>query len=271
MKTIFTLSIVVILFATSYSQNIAGKVVEYSTKKPIEFVNIGIKNQNIGTTSTMQGEYKLNIEAKHENDSLLFSSIGYIPRSVIISELIKHPNKIIKLKKQTYELKEISVIPKVYKEKNLGIRTKFRRMQAGFKHNKLGYELGVVIKVKKSAIINKVNFNIATCSYDSIFYRLNIYKETAKKQFKNILKKPIYISLSKKELKNTVSIDLSSKHIVVYGNSLITLEHVKDLGEGYLCFCVAPFHKTYYRATSQGKWEHINFGIAINVDAKVEK
>ena len=271
MKNIIALLAVVFTITTSYSQNIKGRVVEYDSKKPVEFVNIGIKNKNIGTTSNIQGKYKLNIEAKHQSDTLLFTSIGYIPCSVKISELLNHPNKIIKLKKKIYKIDEVTVIPISYKEKILGITSKSRGIQAGFKHNKLGYECGVRLKIKKTAIIEKVNFNIALCTYDSVFYRLNIYKEIGKKQFKNILRKPIYISLSKEDLTNSVSIDLSSKNIVVNGNTLITLEHVKDLGEGYLYFCVGVLRKTYYRETSQAEWKSIPFGVAINVNAKVEK
>lgn len=50
-----------------------------------------------------------------------------------------------------------------------------------------------------------------------------------------------------------------------------TIEHVKDLGEGFLHFCAGLTHKTYYRKTSQGVWQTAPVGISISVIADVEK
>jgi hypothetical protein len=58
---------------------------------------------------------------------------------------------------------------------------------------------------------------------------------------------------------------------VVDGDFLVTLEHVKDLGPGYLYFFGAFTDRTYRRKTSQGKWESDKWGISISVEADVEK
>jgi len=89
--------------------------------------------------------------------------------------------------------------------------------------------------------------------------------------FENILTAPIYINIAKNEIKDRISIDLRSYNIVVNGDFLVTLEHMKDLGPGYLTFCLSFTNKMYVRRTSQGKWEKFRFGVSISVDADVEK
>jgi len=89
--------------------------------------------------------------------------------------------------------------------------------------------------------------------------------------FENILREPIYLKMPKESVKDEIQIDLQSKNIVVDGDFLITLEHVKDLGNGYLYFCAGLTDRTYYRKTSQGKWETAPVGISISVIADVEK
>jgi len=89
--------------------------------------------------------------------------------------------------------------------------------------------------------------------------------------FENILRAPIYIKMPKETVKDEIQIDLQSKNISVEGNFLVTLEHVKDLGKGNLHFCAGLSNKTYFRKTSQGKWETVPIGISISVLVDVEK
>ena len=89
--------------------------------------------------------------------------------------------------------------------------------------------------------------------------------------FENILREPIYIKMPKETVKDEIQMDLQSRNIVIEGDFLITLEHVKNLGNGYLYFCAGLIDKTYYRKTSQGKWETASGGISISVIADVEK
>ena len=91
-------------------------------------------------------------------------------------------------------------------------------------------------------------------------------------QFENILKQPIYLSLIKKDVNDEIIIDLKDKNITVEGDCLITLEFVKNLGNGDFYLCSSVFHKLYYKETSQGKWGSYPIGgISISVDAQVEK
>lgn len=247
-------------------------VLNENTKNPIEFVNIGIIKKNVGTVSDVNGKYDLLIDTTFDEDTLLFSRVGYIPFLIKISDFKKREDKNIFLKEKIIEIAEVVVNPKNFKEEILGVSSQNKKINAGFKDNQLGYELGILMKAKKTAFIKSVNINIAKCSYDSIFYRLNIYEIRGKNDFENILKKPIYINLSKEQIKDVIQIDLQSQNIVAQGNFLVTLEIVKKLmGKGELYLCAKLLNKTYYRATSQGDWKTVAAGVSISVVADIEK
>lgn len=252
-------------------QNISGIVINEKSKLPIEYVNIGIAGKNIGTVSNVNGKYNLLIDSQFDNDTLLFSCIGYLPFSIKIADLKKVDHKNVFLEEKVYEINEIIIRPKIFKQKILGVTTNSKRIQAGFKDNLLGYECGILMKVKKSAVIKSVNISVCECSYDTIFFRLNIYKVHGKINFENILSNPIYINLPKDKVKDKIVIDIQSQHIGVDGDFLVTLENVKDLGKGKLFFCAGLMDKTYYRKTSQGEWLTLPIGISLSIDAEVEK
>lgn len=261
----------IVISNSLFGQTFSGKVIDSKSNVPIEFVNIGIIGKNIGTISDIDGNYKINIDSVFDNDSLLVSCIGYFSHLVKIADYKKLNNWNIKLQEKIFELDEIVINPKSFKKRLLGVTSQSKRIQAGFKDNLLGYECGLLLKVKKSAILEKVEINITSCTYDSIFYRLNIYRVKSKMNFENILQKPIYVSLQKDQIGNKISINLKPENIVVDGDFLITLEHVKNLGSGYLYFSAGLSKKTYYRKTSQGVWETSPIGVSISVTAKIEK
>ncbi len=271
MSRLITIIIIFLLnINLAIGQVISGVVINEKNGETIEYANIGIVGRNIGTVSDYQGKFTIDINSQFDNDTLLVSSIGYFPKEIKVSEL-RNENIKVALKEKVYEIKPVVVKPKIYKQKTLGVTTRFRRIIAGFKDNLLGYEMGIMMKVKKSARIKSVNLNLSVCAYDSLFYRLNIYKVTGPLMFENILESPIYLNLAKDEVKETVRVNLEKYNLVMEGDFLVTIEHVKDLGNGRLYFCAGLKERTYYRKTSHGEWKTAPVGISISVDADVEK
>lgn len=258
-------------YGTLMGQKITGVVIDANNKHPVQFVNIGIIGKNVGTVSDSDGKFQLVVDKSLDSDSLLFSVIGYEPQVFDIGTLRKSENTSIVMHERDYKLDEVTIRPAFFKETILGITSRGSMVQAGFHENKLGYEYGLLMKVKKTAYLKQVQINIAHCSYDTIFFRLNVYEVRGNKEFVNILKEPIYINLLKEDVEDEIHIDLRSDNIVVKGEFLVTLEHVKDLGYGSLYFSTGLSRRTYYRMTSQGKWVSSRIGIAISVLADVEK
>lgn len=262
--------ILILSFNTLCGQNnITGIIINETTKLPVEYVNIGIVGENIGTVSDEKGVYNLLLKDTDENHSILFSCIGYESHSIKISELKKNKNSF--LKEKVYSLGDVYVKPHKFKQRVLGITTKSKALNTGFEKNMLGYEAGLLMNVKKRSVIKEVHVNISACSYDTIFYRLNIYEVKGKREFENILREPIFIKVPKNMLKDGLHINLEDKNIIVDGNFLVTLEHIKELGNGGLWFCASLKQKTFYRKTSQGEWQTAPIGISLSVLADVEK
>jgi hypothetical protein len=277
MNRTFNLSLLIILFlllaslSTLFAQTITGKVFIDGVKSPAEYVNIGIIGKQIGTVSDGSGKFSIEIPTANREDSLYFSRIGLERKGFKISDLLKMKEVKIFLSENKIALNEFKVVPKTFKKKILGVRTKSKSVGAGFNNYHLGYELGLRMNVRKPTYIQKVNINISFCTYDSIFLRLNIYKVEKDDNFENILLEPIYISLPKSALNNTISIDLSSQYLYVEDDFIVSLEYVRELGEGELMFSASMISQaTYFRETSQGKWNKIPAPIGISINAEVE-
>jgi hypothetical protein len=128
-------------------------------------------------------------------------------------------------------------------------------LKSGFAENNLGSELGVKIKTRGQVKLEDINLNVATCTYDSVTYRLNIYQTTDDIEYKNILTQPIYISFTKDKIDKPITLELGKYSIIVEGDILVTLELYRDLGQGKLLFNTQYFTSyTYHKKTSEGKW-----------------
>lgn len=258
----------IITFAQTYSGNVLNE-----KKEPMGYVNIGVIGKDIGTVSDISGHYNINIDPLFENDSIRFSYTGYTPVTIKVADF-KKQSHLISLKPQVFNLSEVVIKPIRIEEKKLGNNFK-GLFQAGFKDNKQGYEMGILLKIKKRAILHKVSIRVTNCSYDSLCFRLNVYKETDKKTFVNVLRDPIYVFRKVPKSPFILSANLSDNKlndIVVEGNTLVAIEFIKDLGKGRLYLAAGMIGTTsYYRKTSQGKWKKVPVKLGVNVDAEVEK
>ena len=255
-------------------QAISGTVFEMNSEMTIEYVNIGIVGKNVGTVSDQNGRYRLLINPEYHNDTLRFSSIGYHSYSVKVSDFVSMNNGNVSLEKREYELTEMVVRPRRFRERTLGVTTRVSLVHGCFMDSITGSEIGMLMKNEKIAFLKEVNLvvsNVLPCSFDSIFYRINIYKADNNMQFENILTNPVYVSASKREARNNITVDLRRLNLVIDGDFLVTFEGVKDLGVGRLCFPASIFHKTYQRKASQGAWEILPVGISMSAVVDVER
>jgi hypothetical protein len=261
----------VFLFICFILPAFAGQVISKTSGKPVEYVNIGIPGKNIGTVSDNRGFYNFQPEGVDGESVVRLSCIGYQTLDISFNKFITLEK--VELTEIAYPLSEAVILPSTFVKKVLGVKTTSTAAQAGFTDNSLGYEMGIIMPVKKRAKINSIRLNIARNTYDTVFYRVNIYevKNLRKHEFVNVLKEPIYLTVLKNQVKKTIIFDVSQKQIIVSGKFLVTLEHVKNLGTGGLYFCSQIGTPTWYRKTSQGYWDSAPIGVSISVEALVEK
>ena len=89
--------------------NLSGSVFDKETQIPIPLTNIFTQDNRVGTISTTEGEFSINISDNSANNYLYFSSLGYEIDSILIQ---RYPTPLlIQLKPKVYALKEVYVMP----------------------------------------------------------------------------------------------------------------------------------------------------------------
>lgn len=91
------------LCVTSVFSQIKGKVVD-ENNQPIPYVNIWVQNENIGTTSEVDGSFTIGINAEK---NLIFSVLGFEKKTIKSSDA-----SVVKLIPTTYLLNEVVVLNK---------------------------------------------------------------------------------------------------------------------------------------------------------------
>ncbi len=249
-------------------------MIDVITGEPLSYVNIGVVSKGIGTVSNENAYFELNLDGVKTEDIIRISCIGYQALEIKRKDLVGFDEiKEFNLVEIIYDLSEIVVKPKKLKQRVLGNKTRSKVMHVGFDENLLGHEMGVIMKTnERPTWLDSVKFNVSHCGYDSIFFRLNIYEFNEGWPGKNILREPIYISLSKVDVGGTISVDLSDFFIYTEKDFLVSLELVRDLGPGNLYFSTGFFlAPIYYRYTSQDSWKKFGFGAGISAYVTQEK
>ncbi|MFH2143856.1 MAG: DUF5686 family protein, partial [Bacteroidota bacterium] len=105
---------IIIIFSWSvllHSQNyqIAGIVVDADNKEPLAFVNIVYNSDNNGTTTNIDGKFKILTNQKIEY--IKISYLGYEPLIILKEKLTFTDPLYIELTKNTYQLSEAVVVP----------------------------------------------------------------------------------------------------------------------------------------------------------------
>jgi hypothetical protein len=233
-----------------------GKVIVHENNNSgIGFVNVGIIGKNVGTVTDQSGNFSIQLDKIYDKDSIRFSMIGYESRSFLVRAFKDNAIKTIYLGPKSYSLNEVKIVYHKAREVRLGTPVISDALKSGFAENNLGSELGVKINTRETVKLEDINLNVAICTYDSVTYRLNIYKTIDNIEYKNILTQPIYISFSKDKINKPITLALGKYSIIVEGDILVTLELYKDLGQGKLLFYTQYFTSfTYHKKTSEGKW-----------------
>ena len=239
-----------------FCQLFEGRVIVHENNNSgVSFVNVGIIGKNVGTVTDQSGNFSLELDNIYDKDSIRFSMIGYESRSFLVRAFKDNAIKTIYLGPKSYSLTEVKIVYHKAREIRLGTPVISDALKSGFAENNLGSELGVKINTREPVKLEDINLNVATCTYDSVTYRLNIYKIIDNIEYKNILTQPIYISFTKDKIDKPITLTLGKYSIIVEGDILVTLELYKDLGQGKLLFYTQYFTGfTYHKKTSEGKW-----------------
>ena len=251
---------------------VIGQVIDAATKEPLPYVNIGLLNKNIGTVSDETGYFELEVNTEQNSrDTLRFSMIGFETKSYPLNDFINQNEIEVYLTEKSTALDEVilSSKRKKYQTKILGNKTTSKALYAAFTSNKLGNEMGFIVRARKHPmILKKFNISLVENDYGPIKFRLNIYDVLNGLPNKTLLKDNIFIETE--ESSGIVSLDLTPYEIILDQDFFIAIEWIEDLGPGKLYFSGGFFGAPLFaREVSQGTWEKIGTAsVGMNVEVR---
>lgn len=272
-KYVLFLLVLILNYVSGFGQTeLIGQVIDALTEEPIPYVNIGLVDENIGTVSDEQGYFQLEIDPlQYSQSNLRFSMIGFESKTYVLQEYLQKELLIIPLTEESTELEEVVVSTKrtQFETKILGNKTTTKLIYAAFTTNKLGNEMGFVVRQRKRPmILKKFNISLVENDYGLIRFRLNFYSVENGLPTSTLLKENIIIETD--ATSGIVSKDLAPYEIVIDEDFFVSIEWIEDLGPGKLYFSGGFFGSPLIaREVSQGTWSKVGSGsVGMNVEVR---
>ncbi|MDG1652280.1 MAG: carboxypeptidase-like regulatory domain-containing protein [Flavobacteriaceae bacterium] len=272
-KYVLFLLVLILNYVSGFGQTeLIGQVIDALTEEPIPYVNIGLVDENIGTVSDEQGYFQLEIDPlQYSQSNLRFSMIGFESKTYVLQEYLQKELLIIPLTEESTELEEVVVSTKrtQFETKILGNKTTTKLIYAAFTTNKLGNEMGFVVRQRKRPmILKKFNIPLVENDYGLIRFRLNFYSVENGLPTSTLLKENIIIETD--ATSGIVSKDLAPYEIVIDEDFFVSIEWIEDLGPGKLYFSGGFFGSPLIaREVSQGTWSKVGSGsVGMNVEVR---
>lgn len=239
-------SLVTTAYAQSNAESVSGQALDQSTQTPLPYASIGVLGRPVGTVADDQGRFTLLIPRQYDADSLRISLVGYRPLTTTVwafrqrtcSAGTSCPVPLMAAAQTT--LREVVVRPTGRAVRRvLGNSSNSKAASMLFDSNDLGNQVGQLIRIKHPSMLEQVSFHVNKCTYDSLFYRVNVYQlgpNGLPDEQRNVLPEAVYVSLTKAQTADRISVDLSRYQLWLEPGQhvAVCLELVRDLGPGKL-------------------------------------
>ena len=196
-----------------------------------------------------------------------FESKSFVLKDFLVQQLIE-----ISLTEKATELDEVILTSDrktKYQIKILGNKTTSKLLYAAFTTNKLGNEMGFVVRGRKRPmILKKFNVSLVENDYGPIKFRLNFYDLVNGLPNENILNENIIVETEIES--GIITVDLTPYEIVIDEDFFIAIEWIEDLGLGKLFFSGGFFGTSLIaREVSQGTWSVLgSASVGMNVEVR---
>lgn len=172
--------------------SVRGRVIN-ERGEAVEYVQVGAPKHGIGTISTVDGRFEINVPADTLEFHHVSYQVGYYPVAGLEEDVL-------------IVLKDAELAPAVFiggntKEKYLlRAGAKIAGAVGDFYHPggvSKGYELGSVAKARKPFLVKDIMFSIQSNYIPGCVAAVNIYRIEGKpEEFVNVLHKPIYVNVA---------------------------------------------------------------------------
>jgi predicted alpha/beta superfamily hydrolase len=255
----FTLIFIFGICVSSIAQiTLTGVVIDSANQTVLPFVNIGIKQKNIGTSSLADGTFSMKIPTQNENDTLTFSMVGYSELNLAIKNIVTTNQKTFQLKIKTTELKSVVVTARKLVEQKFGIKNNgaIIHFTDGSTNQNDIFEIAQLIKL--DTIISKITsvyLHINESRNDSGTFRINFYGYDGKRPTERIIEKSIV--QTKQIQEGWLKFDLTKYKVYLKGSFVVSIEFIptnKKSTPIYYEIKLGGSSKSFVRTSSQGDW-----------------
>ncbi len=275
---IFILLTAVVSNFSALSQiRITGDIVDSKNNRALEYVNIGVKQKNVGTASLKNGSFSIGIPMENITDTLTFSIVGYYELNLPISQLDSGNKITIRLVEKITNLKELAISGEKLVDKKFGIKKRgIIHFTDGIFKKDDSFEIGQLIKLGNNpAQITSVNLHINSSRTDSASFRINFYRydEDDNRPADRIVEKSILQRHPIRE--GWLKFDLVKYNILLKGKVFVAIEFIpenkSDVKQIYYEVKIGGASKSFFRRNSLGEWNTPPHHYCLYVTALVDK
>lgn len=278
-KLAFVILLLPALLSAQERFSIKGRIVN-EQGEAVEYVQIGVPNREIGTISTADGLFEIEVP----RDTLEFFHVSYQPASYYVTgasddvTIVLHEQELqpaVFIGGNTKE--KYLVRPGSNVLKNIGVVSFALRSE-----NPLGRELGSVANAKKPFLVKDILLSVHSNHIPGCIASVNIYRIEGKKEtFVNVLHKPIYFDIAVTNEPQRFDLHPEETILLDPGRYFISFQIVGYDEHAFRDYLAKPeeerkfwemtmdfrifLKSSYLREVALGKMEHfpINIGIAV--------
>ncbi|MCL6460730.1 MAG: carboxypeptidase-like regulatory domain-containing protein [Flavobacterium micromati] len=247
-----------LFYNTFFCQVVINGKIKSNDGKELQFVNIGIKNKNIGTIADENGIFSLKIDNSKTNEILTFSYVGFEELNLKIEDIINSKNKDFVLTQKTIDLSEVIIVATKATELKIGTKS-YSSMVVGYvraNNDKINdiQEFAKEIKLKKPSKILNVNINLFNVNVDSTRFRINLYNIKDNLPFEKINNENIIV---KQKVENGWNnFDLVEYNLTFDKPLFISIEYIPEKLDEKEPFRYSGqlFGESITRSSSLGTW-----------------
>ena len=237
---------------------LTGVVIDSANQKVLPFVNIGIKQKNIGTNSLADGTFSIKIPTQNLSDTLTFSMVGYSELNLSIKYIVTTNQKKFQLNIKTTELKPVIVTASKLVEQKFGIKNNgaIIHFTDGSTNQNDIFEIAQLIKLDTTiSKITSVNLHINESRHDSGTFRINFYGYNGNRPTERIIEKSIVETKQIQE--GWLKFDLTKYKVYLKGKFVVAIEFIptdKMNNPIYYEVKLGGSSKSFVRKSSHGEW-----------------
>jgi len=276
-RTFLLLALIGFDFSALSQTKIEGEVVDSGNGEPLAYVNIGIKQKDVGIASLRNGSFSISIPSEYQTDTLTFSMVGYHELNVPIGQLNPEKSITVRLEEKITELKELVILQDRLSDKKYGIKKRgvIHFTDGMFKKDDC-FEIGQVINVGDNlAQVTSVNLHLNSSRQDSASFRVNFYRydEDDNRPAERVFEKSILQRHPVHE--GWLKFDLMSYNILLKGKVFVSIEFIPegtgDAKQIYYEVKIGGTSKSFFRRNSMGQWSAPPHHYCLYVTALVDK